>query len=193
VNYEGGVQFSNAILNSRVTYFHRKTKDGIDFNYFTYLYFNYNEEKAHGIELENKIQVCKMISVSANYTWLKLKAQSQSHVTYADTTYSYALRRPEHTINLTVAVQPLRSLSVSVSGHYESKRYDIGGYDANFNALPDVTLKSFVLLNAYAEYKPTKMLKLFAEMKNITKKKFTTLYGYNSIPTLFNGGVAIEF
>jgi len=193
VNYEGGVQYSNAILNSRATYFHRKTKDGIDFNYFTYLYFNYNEEKAHGIELEEKIQVCKMVSVSANYTWLKLKAQSQSHVTYADTTYSYALRRPEHTINITVAVQPLRSLSVSVSGHYESKRYDIGGYDANFNALPDVTLKSFAILNAYAEYKPAKKLKLFAEMKNITKKKFTTLYGYNSIPTLFNGGVAIEF
>ena len=193
VNYEGGVQFSNAILNSRATYFHRKTKDGIDFNYFTYLYFNYNEEKAHGIEWENKVKVGKIVTVTANYTWLKIKAQSQSHVTYADTTYSYALRRPEHTVNLTVGVQPLKSLYVSVGGHFESKRFDIGGYDANFNALPDVTLKSFCIFNAYAEYKPAKMLKLFAEAKNFTNKKFTTIYGYNSIPALFTGGLAIEF
>lgn len=193
VNYEGGVQFSNAILSSRATWYQRKTKNGIDYNYFTNLYFNYNEERAHGIEWENKIQIGRMVSVSANYTWLSIKAQSQSHTTYNDTSYSYALRRPAHTINLAVNVQPLRALSVSISGHYESKRYDIGGYDAYYNALPDVTLKSFALLNAYAEYKPAKMVKLFAEMKNITKTKFTTIYGYNSIPTLFNGGVAIEF
>lgn len=193
VNYEGGVQFGNARFNSRATYFHRKTKDGIDFNYFTYQYFNYNEEKAHGIEWENKLKINKIVTLSANYTWLKVRAQSQSHVTYADTTYSYALRRPEHTINLTVGVQPLKSLYISAGAHYESKRYDIGGYDAYFNALPDVTLKSFCIFNAYAEYKPNKMLKLFAEAKNITNKKFTTIYGYNSIPALYSGGLAIEF
>ena len=195
VNYEGGVQFSDAMFNSRATYFHRKTKDGIDFNYFTYQYFNYNEEKAHGIEWENKIKISRIFSVSANYTWLKIKGQSQSHVTYSDTTYNYALRRPEHTVNLTLGVQPLKSLYVSVGGHYESKRFDIGGYDANFNALPDVTLKGFAIFNAYAEYRPkkAKWLKVFAEEKNITKKKFTTIYGYNSIPSLFNGGATIEF
>ncbi len=41
---------------------------------------------------------------------------------------------------------------MSLSVHYESKRYDIGGYDVNFNPLPDVTLARFFILNGYADY-----------------------------------------
>ena len=192
-SYEGGIQYSNAIVESRATYFHRNTKDGIDFNNFTYHYFNRNEEKGQGIEWENKIRFNRMITLSFNYTWLKLKQQTQSHITYNDTAYSYALRTPGHTINFTLAVEPVKAFYISVSGHYESKRFDLGGYDMNFNALPDVTLEGFFLLNAYAEYRLFKGLKLFADAKNITDKKFFTIYGYSSMPAMFSGGAAFEF
>ncbi len=49
---EAGIQFNNAIFNTRATYFYRKTHDGIDYNYFTNLYYNYDEEKGSGIEWE---------------------------------------------------------------------------------------------------------------------------------------------
>jgi vitamin B12 transporter len=192
-SYEGGIQYSDAIVESRATYFHRNTKDGIDFNNFTYHYFNRNEEKGQGIEWENKIRFNRMITLSFNYTWLKLKQQTQSHITYNDTAYNYALRTPGHTINFTLAVEPVKAFYISVSGHYESKRFDLGGYDMNFNALPDVTLDGFFLLNAYAEYRLFKGLKLFADAKNITNKKFFTIYGYSSMPAMFSGGAAFEF
>ncbi len=192
-NYEGGIQYNDNMFNTRVTYFHRKTKDGIDFNNFTYQYFNFDDEKGHGIEWEGALKLNKMVSLTANYTWLKLREQSQSHVDYNDTTYSYALRVPEHTVNFTLGLRPVAPLYLGITGHYESKRYDIGGYDANFNPLPDVVLNSFFILNLYAEYKPCKSLKLFVNGRNITDKKFTTIYGYNSIPAMWGGGATIEF
>jgi vitamin B12 transporter len=193
VSYEGGVQFNNNTVNTRLTYFHRNTKDGIDYNYFTNLYYNYDEEWGDGIEWEGSVKFAKIWSFSANYTLLKMKEQTQSHIDYNDTTYDYALRVPEHAVNLTLGVRPMPVLFVSLSGHYESKRYDIGGYDVNFNPLPDVALNSFFILNGYAEYRVVRRLKLFAEGRNILNKKFFTIYGYNSIPAMFTGGATIEF
>ncbi|MBS1665563.1 MAG: TonB-dependent receptor [Bacteroidetes bacterium] len=187
-SYEGGVQFSNKIVEARGTYFHRKTKDALDFNNFTYQYFNRAEEKGHGIELETKIRFTEMVTLSVNYTWQKIRQNTQSHESFNDTTYAYALRTPENMLNFTLGVKPVRGLYVSVSGHYESKRHDLGGYMA-----PDVLLNDFIIFNAYAEYKPIRMLKLFAETRNFTNKKFFTLNGYNSIPAMFTGGAAIEF
>jgi len=192
VNYEAGLQFSNQAINSRVTFFNRKINNGLDFNYFTYVYFNYDAEKDNGIEWENKIHITEKISLTANYTWLKAKEESQSRITYNDTTYNYALRRPEHTVNVTLGVAPMKRIYVSVSGHYESRRYDIGGYDANYNPLPDAVLNSFFIVNAYAEYKATDRWKFFIEGKNIFDKKFFTIYGYNSIPAMFLAGATIK-
>jgi vitamin B12 transporter len=192
VNYEAGLQYNDERFNSRVTYFNRTINDGLDYNYFTNQYYNYNQEKDQGIEWENKIQLTKILSLTANYTWLQVRELTQSRVTYNDTSYAYALRRPANTINFTVGVQPLDKIFFSLSGHYESKRYDVGGYDAYYNPLPDVDLASFFILNAYAEYKPSKMLKLFLDAKNITNKKFFTIYGYNSIPALFVAGLSIQ-
>jgi vitamin B12 transporter len=192
-SYEGGIQFNNAALDMRATWFHRDTRNGIDYNYFTNLYYNYDEEKGNGIEWEGAVKFARIWSLTANYTWLKMQEQTQSHVSYEDTTYGYALRVPEHTINLTLGVRPVPSLFISLSGHYESKRYDIGGYDANFNPLPDVTLAPFFILNSYAEYRVIHWLKLFAEGRNILNKKFYTIYGYNSIPAMFTTGATVEF
>jgi vitamin B12 transporter len=189
---EAGIQFNDGGFNSRATYFYRKTHDGIDYNYFTNLYYNYDEEKGSGIEWEGSVNFARIWSLTANYTWLKMQETTQSHTTYDDTTYGYALRVPGHTVNLTLGVKPTRRLFVSLSGHYESKRYDIGGYDASFNPLPDVTLAPFFILNGYAEYHVCHWLKVFAEGRNILNKKFYTIYGYNSIPAMFTAGGTVE-
>jgi vitamin B12 transporter len=189
---EFGIQFSNAVFNTRATYFHRVTHDGIDYNYFTNLYYNYDEEKGNGIEWEGSVKFANIWSLTANYTWLNMKETTQSHTTYEDTTYSYALRVPGNTVNLTLGARPSRSFFVSLSGHYESKRYDIGGYDASFNPLPDVTLAPFLILNAYGEYHVLQCLKLFAEARNILNTKFYTIYGYNSIPAMFTAGATVD-
>ena len=192
VNYEGGVQYSDQSVTTRVTYFNRTIRDGIDYNYFTSLYFNYDGEHAQGIEWEIKMHLSSVFSLAVNYTWLHVREQSQSRLTYKDTVYSYALRRPASTVNIMLGIQPSKKWLINLGGHYESRRYDIGGYDANFNPLQDVTLASFFILHAYGEYKLSDRFKFFAEGKNITNRKFFTINGYNSIPALFVAGAAIS-
>jgi len=187
VNYEAGVQYSNNIYTTRVNYFNRQIQNGLDFDYVNFVYFNFSKENAQGIEWENTLKISKVFSVTANYTWLNDKETSQSRITTSDTTYDYALRRPEHTINASLNIQPTEKLLISISAHYESKRYDVGGYQ-----VPDVVLNSFCILNAYAQYEYSKTVKFFVDTKNIANTKFFTLYGYNSIPFMISGGVTVK-
>jgi vitamin B12 transporter len=196
-SYEGGFQFDNAVVNSRITYFYRKISDGLDYDVKN-VYFNFNKEEDNGIEWENKIRLSKIFSVSANYTLLKAKEQEQSRTAYAfdpttyaysfnsDTTYHYSLRKPMNTINITMNIQATKNWLISVSVHYESKRYDA------VYASSDVALKSFAIFNAYTEYNLHKKIKLFVDAKNITNKKFFTIYGYNSIPAEFMAGIVLK-
>ncbi|HXD78982.1 MAG TPA: TonB-dependent receptor [Puia sp.] len=190
---EAGVQYGNSAFDTRVTFFHRRTRDGIDYNYFTNRYYNFDVEAGNGIEWEGSLRLPDGWTLSANYTWLNMKERTESHVSYKDTTYGYALRVPVHTFNLTLGVRPLPRLDISLTGHYESRRYDIGGYDAGFNPLPDVALDPFFILNAYAGYRLSRHLRFFAEGRNVLNKKFFTIYGFNSIPAMFTGGVTVDW
>ncbi|MEO7120175.1 MAG: TonB-dependent receptor [Ginsengibacter sp.] len=197
-SYEGGFQFDNAVANSRVTYFYRKISGGLDYDYVKNVYFNFDKEEDQGIEWENKIRISKTFSVSANYTLLKAKEETQSRTAYAfdpttyaysfnpDTTYHYSLRKPTSTINVALNIQPTKNWVLNISAHYESKRYDA------VYATSDVSLKSFAIFNAYTEYNLDKKIKLFIDAKNITNKKFFTIYGYNSIPAEFMAGVVLK-
>ena len=82
---------------------------------------------------------------------------------------------------------------MSFNGKYQGSRYDAGGYDASYNSLPDVTLNSYFIVGAYAQYVVNKNFKIFADGKNITNQKFFDINGYNSIPTLINGGVSFNW
>ena len=197
-SYEGGFQFNNAIINSRVTYFYRKISDGLDYDYINNVYFNFDKEEDQGIEWENKILISKIFSISANYTFLKAKEETQSRTPYAfdpttyaysfnsDTTYHYSLRKPTSTINIALNIHATKNWLLNVSAHYESKRYDA------VYAASDVELKPFVIFNAYTEYNLHKDIKLFIDAKNFTNKKFFTIYGYNSIPAEFMGGIVLK-
>ncbi len=90
-------------------------------------------------------------------------------------------------LNIGLNIHPLSSLEIGINAHYESKRYDVGGYE-----VPDVILNSFCILNAYAQYEYSKNIKFFIDTKNIANTKFFTIYGFNAIPFMFTGGVTIH-
>jgi vitamin B12 transporter len=68
-----------------------------------------------------------------------------------------------------------------------SNRYDAGGYQA-----ADILLNKYIVLSAYAEYKWKNNVKFFADLQNLTNKKFFDINGYNSIPFLINGGITFS-
>jgi vitamin B12 transporter len=183
-NYEFGIQHSYKKASTRIVYFNRNIKNGIDFDYVTYKYFNFIKQRVQGLEIETALQVTNKFRVTANYTLLDATEETQSREDFSDTSYNYLLRRPKHNINITVSYQFTPAFYANLTGKYVSSREDAGGYMAN-----DIKLDAYFLVGAYAEYKLNKNFKLFADAKNITNKKFFDINGYNSIPFMFNAGI----
>lgn len=187
--YELGVQQQHSRVQNRLVFFHRNIKNGLDYNYVNYYYFNFLVQKVNGIEWETKVQPVQNLNITANYTFLDGEETTQSRKTFNDSTYQYLLRRPKHNINLTAGYGFANSLYVSLSGKYVSKRFDVGG--SGFMA-DDESMDNYFLLNAYAEYKPKSWLKVFADAQNITDKKFFDVRGYHSIPFTVQAGLTVE-
>lgn len=186
-NYEFGIQQQHQQVQSRVVFLQRDIRNGLDFNNVIFQYFNFNKQVVKGVEVELSYKPVKSVTIIANYTYLHPSEESQSRISFKDTTYRYLLKRPQHTINTTLSYQVIPSLYISVNGKYVSKRYDFGGYME-----PDEKLGAYFILGAYIEYKWNEKIKLFSDFQNITNKKFFDIRGYNSIPFMVNGGVAVS-
>lgn len=187
LHYEAGIQQLHAVFSSRAVFFHRDIKNGIDFDYVNFRYFNFLKQKVNGAELEITARPAKSWQITANYTYVGGEEQTQSRKNFGDTTYRYLLRRPRHQINLNAGVQLTPEIYLSVGGKSVSKRYDTGGYMSD-----DVLLGSYFLLHAYAEYRPGKQVRFFAAAQNITGKTFFDIRGYNAIPFLISGGITLN-
>lgn len=187
VNYEAGVQYKNKILNTRAVYFNRNIKDGIDYDYINYQYFNFNEQNVAGIELEAAMQATDKLNVAVNYSYTNANEKTQSRENFKDTTYNYALRRPRHMFNVNAGYQFTKALYANISGKYVGSRYDVGGYMTK-----DQQLDAYFIVNAYAEYEVKSWMKLFANFQNLTNKKFFDIAGYNSIPFMFTAGITVH-
>ena len=186
--YEAGVQHTLKDYSTRVVYFHRDIKNGIDFDNVQYSYFNINHQTVDGIEVETTIRPSKHFTLSGNYTLLLGQETAQSRISAKDTSYNYLLRRPKHNLNLTAGYQLKDTWQFSLNGKYVSERHDAGGYQ-----LPDAKLDGYFLLNANASYAISSHVKLFADAQNLLNKTFYDIRGYNSIPFLINGGVTLQF
>lgn len=187
LNYELGIQQSYTVFSHRLVGFYRDIKDGIDYDNVNAKYFNYANQIVRGLEYEVNVLPFKGFNLTANYTWINPDDYNQNRITAKDTLYDYVLRRPNHSLNVTAGYDILPGLYVSVSGKYVSSRYDVGGYKKN-----DIKLSDYTIFSAYAEYKMSDMVKLFADVQNFTNRKFFDLRGYTSIPVLVQGGITIN-
>ena len=189
LNFEAGTAVQLGKVNARLVAFDRVIDNGIDYNYSTFKYFNYIRQQVKGIEWELAAKLSQVVSIKGNYTYLSARETNQNRATNKDTiTYGYLLRRPAHVVNVTLSVQPLASLSFSLSAKYVSSRYDVGGY-----LKPDVKLGNYVLLGAYGDYHYNDNLKFFINLQNLTGTKFFDIRGYNSIPFIFHAGLTMKF
>ncbi|HZG25084.1 MAG TPA: TonB-dependent receptor [Chitinophagaceae bacterium] len=189
LNYEIGVQQQHGRFSNRLVFFYRNIKNGIDYNNVTFKYFNFLKQIARGFEWEFNVNPTDFLSIRANYSYLSISERTQNRVLQnKDTTYRYALRRPNHAINASADFLLTPAFTLSVNARYASDQRDVGGY-----RLPDVLLQDYTLLGGHLAYTANKHVRFFADAQNITGKKFFDARGYNSIPFVFTGGVSVNW
>lgn len=184
---EAGIAYKKGNFSNRVVIFHRTIRDGIDYDYVRFRYFNFVKQTTVGVEYEATLKLSNALSLRTNFTFLSLTDSTQSRVSFKDTAYTYGLRRPGTNINFVIDYTH-QKFSGSVTAKYVSSRYDVGGYKK-----ADILLPEYFLLNAYFGYSVNKYFRIFADAQNITGKQFFDIRGYNSIPFIFNAGFSFNW
>lgn len=197
LNLEGGAQVlsNNEKTSFRATYFNRRIKDVIAFFFNTTTnrsgYINQDKQADHGIEMDGNLQLPGKLQVRAFYSYVTGNITTKQ--AGKDTTYFNLLRRPKNTLNLFVGSQLTKAFFVSAQANVIGKREDIY-FDAVTFASSPITLKSYALLNLYAEcVVPETGLKFFVDVRNALNKDYMDIYGYNTAGINAYGGVRFRF
>lgn len=185
--FEAGLQHTLKNVSTRMVYFHRNIKNGIDFDNIRFSYFNINQQTVQGIELESVLRADNRFSLMVNYTWLLGEENAQSRISTKDTAYAYLLRRPEHNLNVTAEYHITTRWVFAITAKYVSERYDAGGF-----RVADVRLDPYLIMNANTSFTVHDRILLFADAQNLLNKDFFDIRGYNAIPFLINGGVSVQ-
>lgn len=184
---EAGIAYKTGNFSNRVVVFHRTIRDGIDYDYVRFRYFNFVKQTTVGVEYEATLKLSNTLSLRTNFTFLSLTDSTQSRVSFKDTAYTHGLRRPG--INMNIGLDYTHNkFSGSITAKYVSSRFDVGGYKK-----ADILLPEYFLLNGYVGYSVNKYFRIFADAQNITGKQFFDIRGFNSIPFIFNTGLTFNW
>ena len=188
---EAGVQ--TALIKNkielRVVAFDRKVKDAIVYGP-AFMVINQDKQHDKGFEIEPSFFINKNITIRAFYAFVD--GDVTTKVGTKDTTYFNLIRRPKNSVGINIGYQATKGLFVSANLKMFSKRTDLF-FDPITFASSTVELKSYVLLDIYAEYKLLAgKLKLFADAKNITNSKYTEVYGFNTLGFNINAGISFK-
>jgi vitamin B12 transporter len=195
MSFEGGIQFSamEQAWQSRAVYFSRKLKDGIDYSFVDFRYFNNNRATDKGLELESMFRKGKW-NINFNYTYLtgevntvkyRYDPSSFSYIPDGDTTYNYQFRRPAHSLNLFVGYQLHKKLFLSLHGRYAGERKE-----PRFMKAP-LEIDPYFVLDIYGEYRVNARCKFFLDLKNLLDADYIDINGFTTRPINFMGGIIL--
>lgn len=197
LNAEGGLQiFTKDEHGSlRAVYFNRHIKDAIAFffNPVTYqsFYINQDKQNDHGFEIEANEKFSEKLQLKAIYSYVTGEITTKQNG--KDTSYFNLLRRPKGNFNFFVGSQVTKTFYVNAQVNVVGKRSDVY-FPPSTYAQQSIDLKSYALLNFYAEYSLlNNKLKVFADLRNILDQHYSDIYGYNTAGFNAYGGVRFRF
>lgn len=198
LSLEGGVQLftKNNRGHIRATYFRRNVEDVIVFFYnpitFTGGYINQDKQKDHGYELDASFKPSDPLTLKLFYSHVNGEVTTKLG-DGKDTTYANLIRRPENTLNAYAGYQFTPRLFVSTQVQHTGKSRDYY-FDPSTFTTKEVTLDDYLLIHLYAEFGFVKnRLKAFADLRNVTDKRYTEIYGYSAPGFQWYAGVRFSF
>jgi len=168
------------VFNASATAYTRKIRNGIDFDYVNYRYFNYNSQSDRGLELEAGVQKVRW-DTRINFTLIKGTVTTTNFVydpnnyiykANGDTTYSSLFRIPATSINFSSSYRLNKRLSLSLNQRFAGKRFE-----PVFGGSP-VLLKAYQSTDLFIQLKIGKILRLYGSLKNIFNQDYQEVLGY---------------
>jgi len=168
---EGGFELSHKNTTFQLTYFYRAEQNFIDFTLldpttFAFGYRNTAQDfYVNGLESSVSFNISSQLTFKANYTLMNV----------ADT----RIRIPKHKFNASLWYNPSNKTSLSATFNYTDKRTD-NFFDLSTFTSSQVTLKSFSLVNLYANRKLSNSLSVYVQITNMFNVDYQELVGYST-------------
>lgn len=189
------IEFGSSLVHPEGAYslninaFQRTIKDIVIFD-FALGYQNRDELQDTGVEFTGTGNLSPRFTVNGNLSYVNGKL-SQPDGNGGTTESDDFFRRPRTTGMIGLTFNAKSPFTARLSGHYTGERPDIF-FDANFNSF-EVELESYLIVNAYAEYRLLKRenLRLFLDVKNLTNTDFVEVTGFGVLGTAVRVGGSI--
>lgn len=180
-SWDAGI--SQRLLNGSIelsaTWFNRKTKDQIDFDFGTLKYENIGRTRAQGLETSLLLRPTDNLVLSANYSWVDTKDLS---------TDEQLRRRPRHSLNASLDYQwPFGLATGATVTHMSASR------DLNLDTFIPVKLQSHVLVDLRASLPVTKGVELYGRIENLFNERYETIFRYGQPGRAAYAGVRLSY
>ena len=180
-SYDVGIQqrlLGNQVSAS-VTYFHRDTKNQIDFDLGTFTYQNIAQTRAEGVEVELALRPVEALTVTGNYSYIDAKNRSTG------TNFGRDLaRRPKQTLSVSADYRFAFGLSVGGTVSHVGDSFD--------NAGNTVRLDGYVLAGFRAEMAIGHRLSVYGRIDNAFNEKYQTVANYGTDGRAAFGGIRVK-
>lgn len=156
----------------RATFFHTRVKDQIDFDFAGSGYFNIDETRSRGVEVESDVELGDHVAMYLSYTYVDAIDKA---------TGLQLLRQPKHSGSAVIAVTPVERLSISTSLIFN-------GEESDFPAPND----SFFRADLRAAYAISETLEIYGRIENLTDTNYQDVSGYAEPGLSAFGGVRVR-
>ncbi|MAW79574.1 MAG: hypothetical protein CMI63_05000 [Parvularcula sp.] len=155
-----------------VTFFQTRVDDQIDFDLMQNGYYNIDEARSRGVEVEGDFALSPRLSANLTYSFTDAIDLS---------TDTQLLRQPKHKGTAVIAYTPVDDLTLAAS-------VIVNGRENDTPAPND----AFVRLDLRAAYRFTDMLELYGRIENATDTDYQDISGYGEPGLAAHGGVRVR-
>jgi vitamin B12 transporter len=169
-------------ISLRATVFSRNIKNGIDYDYERYKYFNYNKQVDRGLEMEANWKK-ESWQLGLNYTYLNgettaieyaYDAATYSYIAKGEKKYSNLFRTPKNNLNVQASWKLNERINLSISQRFAGKRTE-----PQFMSDP-VMMKAFQLTDISAQYKLFGKWVIYGSVRNLFDEQYQEVLGFGT-------------
>jgi vitamin B12 transporter len=161
-----------------VTWFHRDTRNQIDFDLVSFTYANIARARAEGVEVELAIKPVEAFTVTANYTYTDTENRSAGYEG------NQLARRPQDTASLSADYRLPFGLSLGGTVTIVGDSFNDQG---NFTRID-----GFALGSIRAEMPIGDRFAVYGRVENVTDEKYETVSGYGTYGRAAFAGVRLK-